>query len=214
MFGFACYFTILKQGDEEFESESEGSSEKDNCRQDKRENKLFIEEDDLVTTEDTVDKFERVRQWNEHSNHMNNVERQNHDNLWIKHENAEKSRSVDKNGGLIEINNNKIRDKLDKFEHLKDESDTPKTVITRSVVIPHVEKDGLKGKLEKFEKEIKEQEVSAKDVHRQPKDVRKLEVKKFSVLLYYILNQIQNFISQIKTAVFFGGKSLARFDET
>lgn len=188
MFGFACYFNILKQGDEEFESESEESSEKDNYGQDKRENKLFIEEDDLVTTEDTVDKFERVRQWNEHSNHVINVERQNHDNLWIKHENTEKSRSVDKNGSVIEINNNKIRDKLDKFEHLKDESDTLKTVITRSVVIPHVEKDGLKGKLEKFEKEIKEQEVLAKDAHRQPKHVRKLQVKKFPVLCIIFLS--------------------------
>ncbi|XP_060583691.1 trichohyalin-like isoform X3 [Ruditapes philippinarum] len=165
--------------DAEIESGSEESSEEDSRKGDRTENKLFIEEDDLVTKEAPVDKFERVRQWNEESNNVDKVHRQNSDNLWHKKstENSaksEKSKPVDRSSSFKEINNNKIKDKLNKFEHFKDESDS-KTVKDKALLISYVDKDGLKGKLQKFEKEIKDHEASIKE-HRQPSHPVKLEL--------------------------------------
>ena len=190
-FCFACRLPFLQNDEAESESGSDGSSEEDSHKDSRTENKLFIEEDDLVTKEAPVDKLERVRQWNEEYNYVDKVDlRQNGDNLWHRNstqkpvKNDNKSKSVNRSSSFKEINNNKIKDKLNKFEHFKEDSDT-KIVKDKALLIPYVEKDGLKGKLQKFEKEIKDLETSVKE-SRQPSHPVRLEVNLTFVFLLTI----------------------------
>lgn len=107
--------------------------------------------------------MEFVRKWNEESNENQEVYE---DKKWSRSnstKDVDQDLSVERGSSAKEVNNNKIKDKLNKFEHLKDEGESESKKKEKRLLIPVVEKDGLKGKLQMFEKEIREQEVSKKE---------------------------------------------------
>ena len=101
---------------------------------------------------DKVDKLERVRQWNEAGNTY-----------------KEKRNSQTVDSSSVE-QRNKITDKLNKFEHLKDEPSVKEKEKDRNSNYLPERKEGLKNRLNKFEKEIQEQTTPSKDISgRAPK---------------------------------------------
>ncbi|XP_052798298.1 trichohyalin-like isoform X2 [Mya arenaria] len=166
---------------QEFRDAGPDSDSQESYEEDQKEieddNRLFIDERELdvkdssknakgdtkLTESTKVDKFEQTRKWNEDSNSSSDREQK-----WNKFETVIGStegagdKSYISVASVKEVNNNKILDRLSKFENLKDESDAsakkPRD-IAMLVAVP----DGLKGKLQKFEQEIKEQENQAKD---------------------------------------------------
>lgn len=136
---------------------SEGSSDDDSYNQQRDGNKLFIDEDDGNDTKRGSDAGKHVLSSKLDINVVQSEPKvsdgKNKIEFSVVHQ---KSLSLDR-GSSLEVNNNKIKEKLDKFEHLKDESDRKKSK-DKSLIIPIVEKDGFKGKLKKFETEIKDQD--------------------------------------------------------
>lgn len=110
----------------------------------------------------TVDKFDYVRKWSEDASKDQGYygERK-----WDKSDsNKDNLDSVDKSPSAKEVNNNKIKDRLNKFEHLTDESASEnQKPREKRMLTGIVDKDGLKGKLKLFEQEIREQEISKKE---------------------------------------------------
>jgi len=172
----------LQQYEEDVASDSESSGSFENVPKGGSDKQLFIDEDNNGATDSytnaresfdsakdsgriktmktiTLEKFDQTKNWNNKTGSGSGLEVKRN----FKHEDritqsqqfkSASVKSEDKSVPVGEVNNNKILDKLNKFEHLKDESDSsarkPKevTAITR---------EGLKGKLQLFEAEIEEQ---------------------------------------------------------
>ena len=146
------------------------------------------------------DKLDRVKQWNNENNVLNvqnlsddgsSEKTNNSGNVQITSSDENSSNKVQSHHFMIErspsfrereINNNKIRDKLDKFEHLV-ESGSEKVVKDRTVVPVSEKSEGLQGRLEKFEKEIKDQEIAVKEKKAVHIATSRKEVSFFSNLL-------------------------------
>ena len=101
---------------------------------------------------DRIDRLERVRQWNEEE---------------FNHDQKRNSQTLDSN---ILTHRNRITDKLNKFEHLKDETSVKGKEKDRNSNYLPDRREGLKYRLNKFEKEIHEQTTPNKDISgRAPK---------------------------------------------
>ncbi|XP_052241669.1 caldesmon-like isoform X2 [Dreissena polymorpha] len=159
------------------------------------ENKLFIDEDDqdeedsvgnekgtrIVFSNISVDKNEDASCFNDDS-HEIKVDRSVSvlsEKFLSDRVKVEEKLTTELSVSVREVNNNKIKDKLELFEHLKEEGDTVgrrtegdtvgrrtegDTVGRRTVLLPLTDGEGLKGKLAKFEQEIRDQEKGAKEV--------------------------------------------------
>lgn len=146
---------------------------------------MFIDEDDLVSKDTVVDKLEYVRKWNEQSAKsqaaFDDRKRNSGDSS---KEDSRADNQLDKGFNVKEVNNNKIKDKLNKFEHFGNESESDHKKTREKRIIPVVEKDGLKGKVQLFEKEIQEQEAGKTESAALQTPKSKAEVMLFSSLIH------------------------------
>ncbi|KAH3890470.1 hypothetical protein DPMN_014551 [Dreissena polymorpha] len=172
------------------------------------ENKLFIDEDDqdeedsvgnekgtrIVFSNISVDKNEDASCFNDDS-HEIKVDRSVSvlsEKFLSDRVKVEEKLTTELSVSVREVNNNKIKDKLELFEHLKEEGDTVgrrtegdtvgrrtegDTVGRRTVLLPLTDGEGLKGKLAKFEQEIRDQEKGAKEVPAVAARAKKEDVK-------------------------------------
>ena len=112
---------------------------------------------------DKIDKLERVRQWNSgENNHKGEINNKGEINSQIVHSGSVEQR-------------NKISDKLNKFEHLKDEPSVKERERDNNSNYLVDRKEGLKNRLNKFEKEIQEQTLPAtKDISSKPPKLKEV----------------------------------------
>ena len=112
---------------------------------------------------DKIDKLERVRQWNDgENNHRGEINHKGEISSQIVHSGSVEQR-------------NKISDKLNKFEHLKDEPSLKERERDKNSNYLVDRKEGLKNRLNKFEKEIQEQALPAtKDISSKPPKLKEV----------------------------------------